>query len=340
MKKAIIFALSLLFLVSCTGILDKGPTTTISHVLLENPYLDVKWAKSDIQFVIAENMTTLATAPNRLLALGTTNTLTCIIYAFDSVTGTLVWDSNGLCPPIIATHNATLYTTDLNTIIYAYNTEDGKLLWVSPLRNAGQLISMTFYKDKIFAYSGNGTFFTMDSHGKMLESKGPYAYPSPIIVEDDVTYGYTTTLVAMNTKTGEILWKAPKFDLSAYSGLLFDDEIMYLREGSSVVPGNIYAIDKKTGKTLWTNNEKTISNLCSWGSNIYFLTWDGYLIGVDKKSGQEISRVEFSKSPFNLPSGTRTVGGYYVAADSQNNIIFVSLGDSHQLFALQLKIVK
>jgi outer membrane protein assembly factor BamB len=335
MKKTVMVLFSLLFFVSlsCAGSLDQKPNTTISHLLAENPYLDVAWSKNDIDIFVHENMSMLVTAPNRIFTLGI-NPYTYTVYAFDSVTGKLMWKQDGALPNTISANGSAFYTTNLNNI-YAYNITNGDILWSNRLPYAGPLVFVRFNKDKIFAYSSNGTFFILNALGGMLESRGPLIYPVPYIV-DDVTYASGNGIISQETKTGKVLWEADIKD-TYYTGPLFLDDVIYVRTGDAVIPGNVYAVDKTNGEILWKNGEKVISNTCPLGSNLYFLTLDGYLIGVDQKNGQEVARIEFSPRPFNLPTGTQNVGGYYVAADHENNIVFVSLGDSFQLFALQIK---
>jgi len=333
MKRIIVFSFLLFMLASCTSVLDKQSTPTISHTLMENPFVDKKWSKNDIHISVDGNVAMLVTAPDRVFALEI-NPYIYTVSAFDSVTGILAWKQDGSRPNTIATHDSTFYTSNLNKIS-AYNTENGNILWTNQLPDAGPLVFVRFNKDKIFAYSSNGTFFILDSRGTVLESRGPLIYPVPYIV-DDVTYASGNGIIALDTKTGKTIWKLDIQD-AYYTGPLFLNNVIYVRLGSAVIPGNVYAIDKNSGEILWKNNEKVISNVCPLGSILYFLTLDGYLIGVDQENGQEIARIEFSPRPFNLPTGTRNIGGYYVAADLENNLIFVSLGDSFQLFALQIK---
>ena len=151
MKRMAVFVFSLLFLVSCVSDLDKKPRPTISHMLVKNPYLDVKWSKNDIDVSVDENMAMLVAAPNRVFALGQ-NIYTQTIYAFDSATGTLAWKQDRAHPDIIAAHDSVFYTTNLN-IIYAYDIQNGDILWNNRLPYDGRLAFLTFYKDKIFTFS-------------------------------------------------------------------------------------------------------------------------------------------------------------------------------------------
>ncbi len=335
MKKRLTFlfsAISFAFcLVSCINVLDRRPTTTISHSLVENSFMTVKWFKDDILIFVDENMAMLVTAPNRVFVSGI---YPKTVYAFDSLTGILSWKQDGLLPGTISAHDSIFYTTDLSTI-QAFNITNGENIWTTELPYSGNLIFIRFYKNKIFAYSSNDSFFILDANGQVQKSMGPNVYPMPYIM-DDVTYASKNGIIAVNTITNKILWEA---DIRGtyYTGPLFLDDMIFVRTGDSVIAGSVYAIDKNNGLVIWKNDSKVISNICPLGKNLYFLTLDGYLMVVDQNSGQEVAKVEFTAHPFVLPTAGFSSGAYYVAADPKNNLIFVSLGDSFQLYALQLK---
>jgi len=158
----------------------------------------------------------------------------------------------------------------------------------------------------------------------------------PYIVGDDITYaGNDSGILALETKTGNLIWQT-NIEGAYYTGPYFLEDNIYLRTGSSVIPGSVYAIDKISGEILWKNDANAISNLCSLGNNLYFLTLDGYLMVLDRETGLEVAKLEFSPHPFILPTPEWRLGGYYVTSDPTNNIIAVSLGDSYQLFALKI----
>jgi outer membrane protein assembly factor BamB len=324
---------SLALLVSCTGIY-LTPNASVSHALIENPYMDAKWSKNNLRIDVDSNMARLITAPNRVFVLEL-GIYQRTVKAFDAITGALAWLQNDVHINTMAAHNSVFYTTELG-LIRTYAPENGRNIQNFILPYTGPLAFVNFYKDKMFAYTSNGSFFTLDiGSGQVLKSIGPNLYPVPLTIEDDVTYANKNGIIAMDTETGKILWESEIG--RGYTGPLFMDDVIYVREGDSVIPGKVYAIEKTNGGILWKYDADVISNLCALGSNLYFLTWDGYLMVVDRITGQEVAKLEFSPRPFLLPTAGINSGGYYIAADPQNNIIFVSLGDSYQLFALQIK---
>jgi outer membrane protein assembly factor BamB len=329
--KKTILSLLFLLLASC-GFLDRGPNSTVRHTFRESPFATVTWSKDNIVTSIDDNSATLISAPNRIIALGIQPKT---LYAFDSITGNIVWKQNRVFPNIIATHDSVLYTGDLNTIT-AYDAASGKSMWKAHTPYAGQFIAITFLNDKIFLYSSNTSFFILDSSGQVLKSTDPYYFPMPYIVGDDITYaGNDNGIIAFETQTGNTIWQA-NIEGSLYAGPYFLEDSIYLRTGTSVIPGSVYAMDKSNGRILWIKDANAISNICSLGKNLYFLTLDGYLMVLDQQTGTEVAKLEFSPRPFILPTAEWRLGGYYVASDPANNIIAVSLGDSYQLFALKI----
>jgi len=146
---------------------------------------------------------------------------------------------------------------------------------------------------------------------------------------------YTYNLQSIETNTGKTKWET---DISGPMRMspLFTQDIIFAREGE--IMGRTYAISRATGKTLWKTNDNIISNIAysPEKERIYLLTRDGELLSVDKKSGVVSILIQFTNTPFIL-NGEQQVGGYEVAYDDSTNIVFVTLGDSRQLFAFQEK---
>jgi outer membrane protein assembly factor BamB len=303
----------------------------VQHTLAENSFANVIWSKNKIMTFINENTATLLSAPNRIFALGIQPKR---LYAFDSATGDVIWKLDGVLPDSMAVHDMRLYATYWNNV-QAYNTINGEKDWSVNLPYSGTFTSLYVLDDKIFIYSANSSFFILDSNGQIVKSTGPNYYPMPYVV-GDVTYaGNDYGIVAFDTQTGKTLWQTI-IEGAYYTGLYFLEDNIYLRTGDSVMPGSVYAINKRNGEILWKNDGNAISNICSLGKNLYFLTWDGYLMILDRQTGSEVARLEFSPRPFILPTAEWRLGGYYVTSDPVNNIVAVSIGDSYQLFALKI----
>ena len=155
----------------------------------------------------------------------------------------------------------------------------------------------------------------------------------------------------LETKSGEILQtidysddndKIPSWreiPLGAYwQAPVYYNHYFYSREGKNY--GYAFAIDLDNSTVLWKTDDNVISNISVTPSYAYTLTEDGELLEIELMTGQQRVIVEFDAVPFNLtttPSGGY-VYSYYVAAGSDERIIYVLLGDSAQLYAFQLPI--
>lgn len=331
MKRMTLLVLSFLLL-SCAAPLNRGPNSSVKHVLVENSFAKMLWKKENIMIFIDSGASMLTSAPNRIITL---EIQPKNLSAFNSLTGDLSWEKPGAFPNILAVHDMTIYLTNLNSF-EAYDSSDGNKIFQTLLPYSGLFTSINFDEDNIFLHSANGSFFALDLQGSIVRSTGPNTYPMPYII-NDVTYANTIDgIIATDTQTEELIWQANIPEEGFYTGPYFSEDSIYIRTGSSTIPGKVYAIDKITGTILWKDDTDAISNICLLGENIYFLTQEGYLKVLDRKTGVEVERLEFFPRPFILPTAEWRLGGYYVTSDTTNNILAVSIGDSYQLFALKV----
>jgi hypothetical protein len=63
------------------------------------------------------------------------------------------------------------------------------------------------------------------------------------------------------------------------------------------------------------------------------LTLNGDVLAVDENNGEKNVVVHFSSTPFIINGGD--IDAYQLAYDETENMLFVSLGDSRQLFAFK-----
>jgi len=90
-------------MISYASFLDRKLIPDVEHTLTKNSYADLIWSKNNIRIFVHENMAMLTAAPNRIFALGIQPKM---LYAFDSVTGELVWEQKGELPDTIAANNS------------------------------------------------------------------------------------------------------------------------------------------------------------------------------------------------------------------------------------------
>lgn len=125
---------------------------------------------------------------------------------------------------------------------------------------------------------------------------------------------------------------------SIYQTPIYTDNKIYFRTERGLEKGEICAVDISTGQLLWRSDLGVISNVVVSDKAVFVLVESGNLLALNPITGQEIPalRISFENKPFILYSTRTSAGGYFLAYDNENHILFVALGDSRQLFAFKL----
>lgn len=169
-----------------------------------------------------------------------------------------------------------------NEYIQALSVSDGKTVWTTRLGNVGNPKQEPSYPmarstptvegDRLYALSSDGDLACLETAtGKVVWKKsltgdfagkaGKWAYAESPLIDGDVLVaapgGAEATLVALNKKTGAVIWKSavPGGDPAAYASAIVTEAagrkqyIQFLDKG-------IVGVDAKTGQFLW-RYEKT-----------------------------------------------------------------------------------
>jgi outer membrane protein assembly factor BamB len=160
--------------------------------------------------------------------------------------------------------------------VRAIGVKDGKTLWTTPLGKVGpnqgpqypaSRTTPTVDGDKVYVLGSDGDLACVEAAtGKAVWTKslrkdfggkpGMWAYSESPLVDGDVVVvtpgGADATLVALNKKTGETVWKSavPGGDPSGYASVVKMDAagvkqyVQFLGKG-------VVGVEAKTGKFLW-----------------------------------------------------------------------------------------
>lgn len=163
-----------------------------------------------------------------------------------------------------------------NEFVQALSTENGKLVWTTRVGNVGNANDFLYSKsrstptvdgDYLYALGSDGDLACLETKsGKLLWQKnlkkefggqpGIWAYAESPLIDGDVVVvtpgGAQATLLALNKKTGAVIWKAavPGGDAAAYASAIVvqaggrKQYVQFLSKG-------IVGIDAKTGEFLW-----------------------------------------------------------------------------------------
>ena len=164
-----------------------------------------------------------------------------------------------------------------NEFVAAVSARDGKRIWSTRVGNVGQPNQMprfpaarstpTVEGDVLYALGSDGDLACLDTDsGKIRWRKhlrsdfggkpGTWAYAESPLIDGDTLVatpgGSEATLVALNKKTGEVIWKCPVpgGDEAAYASALAV-EVGGIRQYVQLLQKGLVGVEAKTGKFLW-----------------------------------------------------------------------------------------
>ncbi len=168
-----------------------------------------------------------------------------------------------------------------NEFVQALSTEDGKVIWTTRVGNVGNPKQNPNYPKARSTPTVDGNFiYALGSDGDLacLETKsgkirwqknirrefggqpGEWAYAESPLVDGDVVLitpgGADATIVALNKKTGALIWKSavPGGDAAAYASAIVVQGGGRKQYVQSLTKG-IVGVDAKTGQFLWRYKE-------------------------------------------------------------------------------------
>ena len=178
-----------------------------------------------------------------------------------------------------------------NEFVQALSTKDGKRIWATTLGKVGNPKQMpsfpaarstpTLDRGQVYALGSDGDLACVNaSNGRIQWKKslradfggvpGLWAYAESPLVDGDAVIvtpgGPKATIVALNKKTGETIWKSavPGGDVAAYASAIAV-EAGGRREYVQFLAKGLVAVDAKTGEFLWRYDAtgKGITNIRS-----------------------------------------------------------------------------
>jgi len=231
------------------------------------------------------------------------------LYSINKVTGKINWRAKlptiSVEAPQISGHIILVKTNDANLL--AYDTDSGSLLWVyqKPIPTLTLRTNNSFaIVDKEVAAIGepsgrlvlinitNGNpiweNYIAVSEGATDLDKLTDVAVRPVLYEKTICVGtFNGKLACLDAISSNIIW-SKKFS-TAY-GVLIDAQNVYAIN----VEGVLYAFDKATGASIWTNDVlryRSVSPPVFLENNILVVDNDGYINLFNRNGGQLVARV-------------------------------------------------
>lgn len=163
-----------------------------------------------------------------------------------------------------------------NEFVEARQVADGKAVWATTLGKVGpnrgpqypsSRSTPTLDGDRLFALGSDGDLACLETAtGKIVWQKhlqkefegkpGAWAYSESPLIDGDMLVctpgGKSATLVALNKKSGDVIWKSvvPDGDEAGYASIIAV-EVGGAKQYIQFVQKGVIGVDAKTGKFLW-----------------------------------------------------------------------------------------
>lgn len=175
---------------------------------------------------------------------------------------------------------------EANEFVQALDGKDGRMVWSTRLGNVGPNLPAANYPGArstptvdgalLYALGSDGDLACLETAtGKIRWQKnlrrdfggqtGNWAYAESPLIDGDVLVcspgGSQATLVALNKRTGDVIWKSavPGGDPAAYASAIVV-EFGGVKQYVQFLGNGVVGVDAKTGKFLWRDARTSASN--------------------------------------------------------------------------------
>ena len=248
------------------------------------------------------------------------------VYALDTATGIKIWsyDTGDEVVSSPAVGDGVVYAGSFDHRVYALRAATGERIWSH--QTDGKVESSPVVSDAVvYVVSNDRSLYALNaSTGSRLwrVTAGNYYNNrsiSPEVADGVVYWGSNRKLFAMDSASGDTLWKFSELYSGVTSVALVRDTVLVGTAAS------IVALDKATGKQLWHFSISSYtrgfpsSPVVNQGV-VYFGSGDGYLYALDAGTGERFWRFKTEGAVSSTPA----------VADG---VVYVSSGDG-RLYAI------
>lgn len=228
----------------------------------------------------------------------------------------------GIVSPLTL-HEGRVFFTSGNGALNSVFLENGKVEWSYELRNS-VTSAPTVEGQDLYVMTSDDVLLALESktgkwlwHYRRKNTTGPVIHgaASPLAIGNVVWAGFSDgTLVALNRKDGKVIWEKLLNNNRRFSGLVSD----FCKEGErvyvSAYDNDLYALDAKTGATLWilpqAGGAKGVQFM---DGTLYVPSSSGHVYAVDATKGQTKWKFELDSV---TTSGVTVLQNYVVVASS------------------------
>jgi outer membrane protein assembly factor BamB len=230
------------------------------------------------------------------------------IFALDGNDGVLLWKFDDVG---VLADSADSVFIGSQTTVYSVDAETGVIKWQKKLPGIGHITSMMYYENLLFVNGSAYPFYVLDTDGKIISRYS-------------------------QVEAFRSAYSAVPFYPTLPFGIVIDDDIQIVQTGDGLYSADIY--DRNSSAELWQIDRNSISNFIVYNDQILWITSDGAIKIADKYTGNVVESFNVVPSvDFFNPDINIQYSGYYLCGDNQSKNLYIILGDSRQIFAINFE---
>ena len=275
------------------------------------------WVRTDY-FIDSSDHTQMIALGNKLFIIGSASDKELPrLIALDMYSGNIIWQYGDANVNVLAISETILFVGQVGQVV-ALNPNNGTGVWSTSLPFTRSVTKLLVRDNMLYVDTVSGKHFVLDAEtGKILQQ---------IVYTID------------NTPNPDIpIWSDQNMNLE------FVGNIMYFQKqtGYPDYRGEIIAIDEFNRDQIWKSDSlSVITRIAASPLGIFVIDLEGRLLRFDLTEGTKDEVIQFTPPPnprYYPENEAAWVYGYYVAIDAENQLLFVYLGDSAQLFAFRIQ---
>jgi outer membrane protein assembly factor BamB len=314
-KSGLLLTLFALFAQSCILAKPKNynpdwepPVTSHSLVFPEPAVMQLLWTQQ-VYVLNDKNIQCLSTRDVILLVGSQNSSDIPKVFALDGNNGSLLWEFDDV--GVLAYSDENVFIGS-GTIVYLVDPKTGAIKWQKQLPGIRHITNMGYYDNLLFI-NGSGTYFfyVLNNDGEIISR---YSQVSVFRSE----YG-----------------NVPFYETLPF-GVVVEDDIQIVQTGDGLYSADVYGRNSNT--KLWQIDRNSISNFIAFNNHILWIASDGVVKIADKYNGRIVESINIEPGiDFFNPNINVQYFGYYLCGDSQSSNLYVILGDSRQIFAINFE---
>lgn len=306
------------------------PTAVSERMIQESRNLDVQWQISGVNSSVSVDGPFMTAKNGNVAFLGSVNRQDAYhLIVLNTSDGTQVAeiDSEGYSTEFTMDDSA-IYLGSPG-IIKKIDYLSGQQIW---RQDIGSYNVPRFFRlvngELQSSWNRNAFFILSASNGEISKKMIDMVTPIFLLEDDVLFYQGSPGILYAKKLDGNIIWQTKLDNHSINQAPVFAAGNIYVRTGIGI--GKIFSVDRDSGQLIWDTDENVLGSFAVSESRLYYLSLDGYLIGLNLETGVRETTAKFSPNELYNPNAS-----YQVAYDGLTRNILLLLGDSAQMFALK-----